>query len=192
MILAILASLIFWPIYIAVDLALTVIGMVILLPMSLGRAWVFRPSKVWPGSRIVDAWRGGWLTWIWGNEEDGVAGADWYIREKALAGWAVWRIAYVWSAWRNSANNLRFVPFINPVIEPKRVRFVGGTHWSFTWQGLYAGLTLYPVIRGRVFRFWIGWKLKPGDTIGVPDDDVRKVRCGFALQFKALWRASHD
>ena len=94
-----------WLLFIVVQLiafVCTVVGWVILLPMAALGMWVTRQSYEYP--KVVTAWRGGALTFLWGNEEDGVTGADFYLPH------APSRLrAYLWSAWRNSANNLRFV-----------------------------------------------------------------------------------
>jgi hypothetical protein len=184
MILAILASLILWPLYLAVFLVLAIIGLVLLLPLSLLKAWRWRFTRVFPDLREVSAWRGGWLTWVWGNEEDGVTGPDWWLRR--TKGSKAWLVAYRWSALRNPVNNLRFIRAINPVIDPKRVRAVRWDSGFFCWQGAFAGVMHFPVIRGQVFRFWLGWKLKPEDRHGVPATDFRAHGCGFAIQFKRI------
>lgn len=80
------------------------VGIVVLIPLAATGAWVTRPSRFFPG-RAVTAWKGGWLTWCWGNEEDGVTGAEFY-RERFKSDRLC---AYCWSALRNPANNLRFI-----------------------------------------------------------------------------------
>jgi hypothetical protein len=205
MILAILASLILWPAYVAVFLVLAVLGYAVMFPLALCHLWVWNfsrvyhhggtplhPADVGRTGRHITRWCGGWLTWVWGNEEDGVTGPVWWEqRTKAEHGYVerAWS-AYRWSAHRNPVNNLRFIPWVNPVIEPARIRFsqraLGYSDWTFTWQGPYAGLLGFIMVRRRTFRFWLGWKLKPDDRRGVPDTDMRKPRCGFAIQFKRV------
>src|SRR5690606_23980281 len=153
---AILASLILWPLYVGVALTLQLVGLVLLVPLCLFRMWSWRRSYVAqfrPRGPIAAGW-GGWLTWLWGNEEDGVNGPMWWAeRTRAYDGGRLrlaWS-AYRWSALRNPVNNLRFVPGINPVIDPARVRHWREGRWAFTWQGLYAGFMWFPVIRGRTF-----------------------------------------
>jgi len=119
-----------------VALAFTVVGWLLLIPFAWSRAWVVRRSRVADfDGRQVTAWRGGWLTWPWGNEEDGVTGADFY-RERFKD---ERRCAYLWSAWRNPANNLRFV-----------FRWRGGPfkRWEWTWTLRGASHPLY---------FQLGW-----------------------------------
>lgn len=184
-----------WLLYSAVAIVLNAIGLVLLLPLSACHAWRRRPSKVFPfaphAGFPITAWRGGWLTWLWGNEEDGVTGPQWWlIRTGATVlpsnRWKLARAAYRWSALRNPSNNMRFIPGVNPVIEPSRIQSVRAARWIFTWQGPFAGFIWFPRIGEKVFRFWIGWKLKPEDAQGVDDHDMRKPRCGFAMQFKRV------
>lgn len=188
----ILLSLPLWLAYTAAALALDVIGLVILLPLSATHAWKSRQSKVYGREfrkpTMLMAWRGGWLTWLWGNEEDGVTGPIWWGLQNA--GKPLWLVAYRWSALRNASNNMRFIPVINPVIDPERIRWsMGGGHsWEviYTWQGIYSGIHVTFPARGTFYSLWLGWKLKPSDAVGVADTDMRKPRCGFALQLKRI------
>jgi hypothetical protein len=198
MILAILASLVLWPLYLGVSLLLDLVGLGIILPLAMWHESLpflnMRPSKVYPDGRLVEVWAGGWLTWLWGNEEDGVAGPTWWLQRNNVyvkAGYwrRVWS-TYRWSALRNPSNNLRFVPLINPVIRPAAIGYYGasvlGLLFTFTWQGVYAGVIAFPRIKGRTYRFWLGWKLKPEDAHGLPPNDMRAPRCGWATQFKRV------
>jgi hypothetical protein len=87
------------------SLLLSAVGVVLLIPLSLARAW--RIKRVQPPGltmRWVMVWKGGRLTWLWGNDEDGVVGPTWYAKRFKDV-----RIrAYLWSAWRNSASNFRW------------------------------------------------------------------------------------
>jgi hypothetical protein len=193
MILAALASLILWPLYLCLFLPLAIIGAVILAPLSLFRMHSYRPSRFEAfrgplGEDKVAAWWGGWLTWLWGNEEDGVNGPLWWrnrtgvlpsvsgvaLAQRLARAWSTYR----WSAHRNPVNNLRFLPVVCPTINPTRIRSKQWDNGFFCWQGVYAGVMHFPVIRGRVFRFWLGWKLKPEDAQGVPAEDFRATGCG--------------
>lgn len=205
MTLAILASLILWPAYVAVALLLQLVGLVILLPLAALNWWQAGESHIWPERKHplnIDYWCPPvpylhWLFWLWGNEEDGVTGPEWWKVRTGVASpfrlVAPWHVqawsAYRWSALRNPVNNMRFVPWINPVIEPAGIR---SRTWNpidkpwlvvLTWQGPYAGLRIHC----HGWRFWLGWKLKPEDARGVPDTDMRKPRCGFAMQCKRVW-----
>jgi hypothetical protein len=197
MIRALLASAILWPLYIAVSLALDVIGLALigLMVLACHERYKVRPSKYFPWS--VTVWPFGWLTWLWGNEEDGVTGPSWWLMRTGYATGTLgqrMRSTFRWSALRNPSNNLRFIPGINPRIDMGRVRsrewfarpglFQGA--W-FVWQGLYAGLWVWLSFRGQTYRAIVGWKLKPEDGRRHPDaDDPRAVRVGFGLQFKRV------
>lgn len=190
MILRILLSLPLWLAYTALEVVLDVIGLFVIGGLALTQSVTARRSKFWP--RLVVTWKGGWLTWLWGNEEDGVVGPTWWTQLNPNRG-GRW-LAFHWSALRNPVNNLRFVPGINPVIEPKRIKFIDWVSEPgkpdvivvYTWQGIYSGLLILFPFRGGTFRFWLGWKLKPEDRSGVADTDMRKPRCGFAIQFKRV------
>lgn len=72
--------------------------------------------------------------WIWDNEEDGVF-ADWYL--KAHPERSEVTNAFIWTALRNSVNNLRYVPYISAKGRPLWLR-----NWTF---------------RGKVFYAKAGW-----------------------------------
>src|SRR6185503_13325979 len=68
-----------WLGYSLLALALDIVGLGIMLPLAGFRLWDWRSSRVYPAEkglpvtgrmRAVTVWRGGWLTWLWGNEED--------------------------------------------------------------------------------------------------------------------------
>lgn len=106
------------------------IGVVLLFPFAGLSAWTTRESRYILG-RTITVWRGGWLTWIWGNEEDGVTGAPFYQAQFK----DIRVCAYLWSAWRNSANNLRFV-----------FKWVGGPfyRWENATHTFYVQAGWYP------------------------------------------------
>ncbi len=81
----------------------------LIVPCALG-AWetvdqIYVPDGTPKGlpKGTIYVWKWDWLNKIWGNDEDGVVGPPLYNYEQS--GWR----AYLWSAWRNSANNLRFL-----------------------------------------------------------------------------------
>jgi hypothetical protein len=122
--------------------------------------------------------------WPWGNEEDGIDGLD----GDPPAGWREWSGRHTsrerkirWSAWRNPQNNLRYVPVLSPSFDPKHIksRTWGDGNFLVT-QGVYTSFLQH----FGPFRFWIGWKFKPGDENGIPADDTRLPRADFVLQFK--------
>lgn len=131
-----------WLYFVAVQLVsllLSVIGWAILLPLALAGAWISQPSRIY--ERPVLAWRGGWLTYLWGNDEDGVTGALWY---RTMHGESRWR-AYLWSAWRNPVGNLRWFvrrtsgPFYRWISPNRRWYFQAGFRPDNGWPVLSAG-----------------------------------------------------
>jgi hypothetical protein len=115
-------------------LLVTILGWVLLIPFAALRLWTVQDSPYFPG-RKVEVWRGGLLMFPWGNLEDGVIGAEFYrarYKDDRLC-------AYLWSAWRNSANNLRFL-----------FRWLGGPFWR--WEN-----------SKHTFYIQIGW-----NTSGFP------------------------
>lgn len=137
-----------------------------------------------------------WL-WLWSNDEDGIAN-DTYVKFKS----EFLQILY-WSCWRNPVNNLRYVPYLSVKINPLHVRYWGsfGSHpgvadlydkndlsfWYYCWHGVYSNFRIhFKFIKWR-FRFWIGWKVFPGDVHGV--SEYRKKSAGFAIQFKRVAKA---
>lgn len=133
--------------------------------------------------------------WLFSNDEDGVDGLrggdpaqHWW--SERTAGWSDARRIFVWSAFRNPVNNLRYIPLLNPKFEPARIRFVGLDHemrdgeggWFFVWQGLYSGVRF----ETKTWRFWIGYKFRPEDRFGVDPADTRLPLCDFACQLKRV------
>lgn len=189
-----LLNVVLWILYeLLVALPLWVIGFPLCFVLAQRHAWKLLRDGVW-------TWRPRWA-WLWANDNDGVTGPKWWwIRHDD---WPLWRLAFVWSAWRNSVNNLHLVPYLHPVIDPERIQYVANStdparngaidrkpvEWAFTWQGIYAGFVVrWQINSERHFQFRIGWKLLPKDRLGVPDGDHRKVRCPFGLQLH-LWRS---
>ena len=140
------------------------------------------------------------IAWPFCNFEDGVDGLrggdpaqQWWADK--TAGWSPIRRIFIWSALRNPVDSLRWLPVLNPKLEPSRVRFIGMDHepekgedgWYYAWL---AG-TPYSCIRVERWgwRFWFGTKLKPNDVSGLQPGDVRAIRCDFACQLKKVARA---
>lgn len=94
-------------------LVATVLGWIVLIPFCLARAWIVDTISIKDG-RPIDRWRWVLLNSIYGNPEDGVSGQTaliWVngsLSHYRLNAWAPWR-AYLWSAWRNSADGLKYV-----------------------------------------------------------------------------------
>lgn len=84
------------------SLALTLVGYPLIAVMALFKFWNLRYE-----------WKGGKLTWLWSNDEDGIFGNGPITR---------WQ-AFYWSAIRNPCNNLRFVRGISGAGRPL-------WHWS--------------------------------------------------------------
>ncbi len=88
----------YWIAYQLLAAVLGVAGLVVLIPFAMFQWWEVRPSRnpQFEG-RAITAWRWGWLTMLWGNDEDGVSqdGSRWG--------------AYQWCALRNPVNNLRLI-----------------------------------------------------------------------------------
>lgn len=182
---------------IAFNWALALIGLPLIALLLWTGQYHTRPSQVYAG-RKVTAFKSP-LFWLWGNEEDGVLGPEWYAA--AHPKWGPKFRGWMWSAIRNPVNNDRFIAPIGVRIDPTRVRSVGNCkaspqddeaaegvmrfRWSYTVQGAYSGLWVrYPLNNGKYINFRIGWKLLPKDKEGVPDYDYRKPGCGFGLQLQ--------
>lgn len=174
-----------WFPYLALMAVFWLVGLLVIPVLAWRSAWITRPSKISNfKADAIKVWVGGWLTWIWGNEEDGVTGAEWY--RELHKDWTEIKQAIFWSAFRNPTNNFRFVPHLNPVIDPVKIRSITWESGDFTWQGVYSGFRWFPKFGKNKFRFWLGWKLKPEDAQGIPDTDFRNYGVGFATQFKRI------
>ncbi len=112
-----------------VSLVLTLIGLPVVGILSLTRSWTVVAGKL--------QWKGGRLTWIWGNLEDGIVGPGPLNR---------WR-AFYWSGVRNPCNDLRYI---------RGVSKVGRPLWRKTWGAKPGGFYVaagwnssgYPVLSG--------------------------------------------
>lgn len=95
-----------------------ILGWFLLIPFCLARAWKPCMSTINPFGRApreIDEWKWTWLNTKYGNYEDSVSGAKALIwgsgaDEGKLVPyrpntWAPLR-AWLWSAWRNSTNEL--------------------------------------------------------------------------------------
>ncbi|MDB6085200.1 MAG: hypothetical protein JWN43_3081 [Gammaproteobacteria bacterium] len=125
-----------------IELVALILGLIVLLVLAATKCWYIRESRYFPGRQIT-VWRGGYLSWPWGNEEDGVTGEASTQRAATYAArYPNIRIrAFMWSALRNPANNLRFVfrwrggPFY---------RWENASHTFYFQAGWYANG--YPVL----------------------------------------------
>lgn len=90
-------------------------GIFPLVPLCLMRAWEMSPApSIKDGARPIDRWKWRWVGLAFDNPEDGVSGAQalvWVNGQQVPYmpdAWPPWR-AYCWSAWRNSADNLKYI-----------------------------------------------------------------------------------
>ena len=182
-------SIVLWlAVELLVFLPLYLLGALVVPVLAAMHAWTLRPSKKYR-DRLVYAWQGGWLTWIWGNEEDGVQGAEWY--RIAHAKWSHSRLARNWF-FRNPVNNLRYLPLVTVPLDARKIKYRGncqhtqdihkdGWSWFVCWQGVYANVFAARWVRGKLFYFRAGWKTEPKDTAGIPADDYRAGRGGIVF-----------
>jgi hypothetical protein len=94
-----------------------VVGYGLLIPFCLLKDWKICTSTINPFGRPprqITEWKWAWLNTIYGNYEDGVSGEealvwDWPTSNDRVPyrphTWAPLR-AWLWSAWRNSTNQL--------------------------------------------------------------------------------------
>lgn len=186
-------SIILWALRLVVFLIPAIIG--IPLIYGLAHAGWYAPRASSKFNRTVLQWRTPWLFWLFNNVEDGIDGLrggdpaqQWWADR--TQGWSDAKRIRTWAAFRNPVDNLRFVPLLNPRIKPEKVRFVGMDHepakgeggWYFAWQEIYSCIRY----ETKHSRFWLGWKLKPQDLMGLAHDDPRAIRCDFACQLKRI------
>ena len=158
-----------------------------------------RNSHVWP-ERIVLSWRSPWM-YLFGNEEDGIDGSrnelqdehgyiyqsEWLNKTKNWPFW--WRI-FVWTAIRNPACNMRFLPGWGfHLTDPSKVQFIY-RHFNeyqpgridaylMTYNNLYCSLHLR---LSETKELWFGSKIKAADSNFIATDDYRRRGCGFTTQ----------
>jgi hypothetical protein len=191
--LRILLSMPFWLLRIALLLVLAILGIpVIWVLASYDMCWPIRSSRF---DRVVLQFAP--FFWLWNNDEDGVDGLrggdpaqQWWADKTST--WSLRKHIFVWSAFRNPVDSLRWVPLLNPKLDPSRVQFIGMDHepakgengWYYAWL---SG-TPYSCIRFERygFRLFLGWKIHPEDRNGLRPDDVRAIRCDFACQLKRV------
>ena len=183
------------------ELTFYVLGFPLVWVLALFKLYRSEPSMYYP--RSVLKWRGGWLTWLWGNEEDGIDGAYFRGTGFMLEGSMLTRI-WVWSAVRNAVSNFRYLPLLNPQLDPARIRGLGNcdrvsdayiqhrqqglttktAYWTFASQGVYSGFWLIkPAGADTHHRFGLGWRIYPKDrTMTSFEGTARWPRAGFAIQ----------
>lgn len=123
-----------------VMLLATVAGWFILLPFCLARTWTLSTlAGSAKDGRPIDHWNAGWLRFCFDNPEDGVSGQTALVWNRLGSNqipykptrWA-WLNAYLWSAWRNSCDNLKYV-FADPKGPLVTFPFIGRTA-RIGWQ----------------------------------------------------------
>lgn len=181
-----------WILRMGVVLPLWVLGFPICLYLALTRSWSLQFSPYFGREMLL--WTPRWA-WLWNSFEDGVTGnIKWNVKH---VDWPVWLRAFVWCAWRNPVNGLRFVYPFGIRVDPERIRARSNCPnspqddwtgdrvlWSYVWQGPFAGFWIRWPWRSGHAQFRIGWKLLPRDVRGVPDTDYRSRGCGFGLQLQ--------
>lgn len=110
-----------------VSIILQLIGFPICAALAWGRFWrsavspvTGKPIQVWPK-----------IFWLWSNDEDGVMPA-WYVLsnpERSLS-----MNVFVWTSWRNSVDNLRFVPGVSGKGRPLWTYTFRGTLYHYGWE----------------------------------------------------------
>lgn len=106
-----------------------ILGWFVLIMPCLLEAW--EPSTIASinaDRRQIDRWSWPWLNGLYGNPEDGVSGQTALVWVNATSrgpympfAWAPWR-AWVWSAWRNSTDSLKYslaLGLRGPIMKPR-------------------------------------------------------------------------
>jgi hypothetical protein len=110
-----------------VSLTLAIVGIPICAALSLLHAWRVEKSPV--TGKLIDVWPKAF--WLWSNSEDGVL-PHWYWI--AHPEWSTERVAFTWTAWRNSVGNLRFVPGVSGKGRPLVTWKMFGQPWHAGWS----------------------------------------------------------
>lgn len=153
------------------NILLMVLGLfvipVAILFKAYGREW----STEYLGWSVM-VWNWSWLQSLWGNEEDGIDGdpipvsgpvgiknPNWFNDTKD---WSQFRTIFVWSAWRNSVNNLRFTAIGRSPVYAESL--ADNFNKAFLTKG-FKFWAQYPLSKGAPYRvLWLGWK--PGVGAG--------------------------
>lgn len=187
-----LISIPIWILFLIIRLVLILLGWIMIPIAIITNSIKYEESRAHKGGRMVPVFKS--LFWLWSNADDGIDAAMEFPDKPT---W--FRILY-WNAFRNPANNLRYVPFLSVKIDPKKIAWIGSrpgepekydrtppeAEWYFCYQGLYSNFWWQFKMFGSIWRFWIGWKIHPFDYKGVPVGNYRHESAGFATQFKKL------
>lgn len=192
-----------WLLFLIFRTVVILLGLLLIPPMAIFSRYTTKIQRSMVNQRFIITWKYRFM-YPWSNDEDGIVAGD---ELKNFPNWI--RIIY-WSAIRNPANNLRFIKGLGCKIEPDKVEFscsdvkmIDGRQvavlglnifdedrfrfTSLTWQGHYSNLRIQFKMFGKIWRFWIGWKIYPHDSNGIADNNYRKHGAGFATQFKRIY-----
>lgn len=122
------------------------------------------------GHQILNAPR---CLWLFGNDEDGFAPA-WYSQYRADLNPAV--RMFVWGAWRNPVNNLRFVRWLYAPPVLGQVRMVEWRGWLVLWQGWRTRIV------SPGWKLTVGFKYQPEDVTQACTD-WRRFGVGFGIRY---------
>lgn len=192
-----------WLLFFLLRSVIIALGLIVIPPLAILHKYTTKTEISIINGRQILNWKYK-LFWLWSNQEDGIlAGLELIGYPKFI------RIIY-WSAIRNPANNLRFVKGLSVKLEPSKIRYLAttpvnilGHDYGFTdlytldtdqyrfvylcWQGIYSNLRIQFKLFGKIWRFWIGWKIYPHDSLGINPNDYRAKGAGFATQFKRIY-----
>jgi hypothetical protein len=109
--------------YIALFIFIQAIAFVLLLA-GLPIVAILALFKLWTNDNPPQ-WQGGFITWLFSNEIDGVFGPN-----NPRTRWQ----AFYWSALRNPVNNFRFVPGVSGVDRPFVKYIFGNYYFQAGWN----------------------------------------------------------
>lgn len=116
--------------------------------------------------------------WVWGNDEDGLDPMWWQLAHPT---WSPLRRMWVWAAWRNPANNLRFIKWAYPPPEVGRVQNTRRGSFTIVRQGWRCRIMYYRYHGAEWVWFAMGWKYEVTDGM-FPCTDWRVHGCGFGAR----------
>lgn len=185
------------PLYVAFFLfstLVTAIGWIVIPPMAALHKHTTKTAISIINGREILVWKY-WFMYPWGNDEDGLIGAEEYKDKSIFV-----RIVY-WTAKRNPANNLRFIKYLSVKPVPEKIGFKLFTKirdfegnevaldpqyrvldedqyrfTTLTWQGIYSNLRIQFKTRLPEVEFY--WVLK---YIPIP------VKAAFPYKIMRFW-----
>ena len=196
--------------FVAMRFILIALGAVV-VPIALLFRKEVEGSEVPGGTKYMPDWNWKLIllpkwAWIWSNESDGMLGDKrgyWgKIRKNDPESFLS---MYIWAAFRNPVNNLRYVPLVsclvNKCTDIKCVGRedvadkVGGAGWNVVWgvtptKFPYPGFYMVKMWgdTGKCLRIRIGWKLKKSYISRyIEDPEAEEKRIGFTF-LAAPWK----